>query len=126
MTVFSGRFHVKLEIQENAEKIIQEDCMNNLRKIRILKGLSQYELGAGVGLSQTRIWRIEQGYEIPSSKIKQELADLLQVEIADLFSNSEEELKARYEKLEKERDKVMTKEILKKWERVLEYRLNSR
>ena len=99
--------------------------MNNLSEVRLLRGLTQYELGAGVGLSQTRIWRIEQGYEMPSPQIEQELAGLLQVEVADLFSESEDDLKARYEKLEKERDKIMTEEILKEWERVLKYRLNS-
>jgi len=97
--------------------------MNNLNKIRRLRGINQYELGAGIGLSQTRIWRIEHSYEAPSSKIKQELADLLRVEVADLFSDSEKDLKINYERLEKERDRVLTEQILGDWKRVLTYRL---
>lgn len=99
--------------------------MNNLGKIRRYTNISQYELGTAVGLSQTRIWRVEHEYEMPSPKMKRMMADFLQVEVSDLFSDSEEELSIRYEKIIKKLDKATMEEVLKRWSDVLRHRLNN-
>ena len=96
--------------------------MNNLAKIRDLRGLNQYELAAGVGLSQTRMWKMEHGHEVPSLEMQQKLADLLQVEVADLFSDSEKDLTLRYDNLEKEHNRIAIRKILSNWKNVLRHR----
>jgi len=59
--------------------------MNNLRKIRKQKSLTQYELGKAIGKYQALIWQIEKGYCQPKVRIKLTLAQVLGVGISDIF-----------------------------------------
>ena len=88
--------------------------MNNLKKIRLLRGLTQYDLGARMELSQTRIWRIERGYEIPPEEIKESLAEIMKVEVEDLFAKSQKELNTRYEFLEQRETQAAPDEVIQK------------
>jgi transcriptional regulator with XRE-family HTH domain len=88
--------------------------MNNLKKIRALRNLTQYELARQTGLSQTRIWLIEKEYRPPSPEIEDRLAACMRVDPKDIFSDSEEDLKARYERLYNEQQELMREEVARK------------
>ena len=59
--------------------------MNRLREIRLLRGLTQYQLAKLVGTSQARIWQWEHGYYTPKEEMKYALAKALDVTVKELF-----------------------------------------
>jgi transcriptional regulator with XRE-family HTH domain len=62
--------------------------MNRLRKIRKLKGFTQYELGKAIGKYQSRIWQWENGFYVPKEHEKQALARVLNVDVNDIFPDT--------------------------------------
>lgn len=59
--------------------------MSELRKARLLRGKSQYDLVLETGLHQATISRIENGYEKPTEEKKRLLALSLKVKVSDIF-----------------------------------------
>lgn len=59
--------------------------MEELRRIRKYKGLSQVDLAALSGVSQYTITEIETGRREPRPSTLRKLADALDVEVADFF-----------------------------------------
>ena len=51
-----------------------------LRTHRILKGLTQWDLGLKIGRSQTQVSLMERGYVIPDDAVRSRIADLFQVD----------------------------------------------
>lgn len=65
------------------------DIFERLKVMRVLRGYSQEELAQRLGISATAYAKIERGdTDVNYSRIKQ-LADLLKVELADLFGFNE-------------------------------------
>lgn len=62
--------------------------MNKLKEIRKLRGLTQYELGRAIGRSQAFIWQVEHGYHHPRIWDKRALAEVLRVQVSDIFSET--------------------------------------
>ena len=60
--------------------------MTNIAHYRKLRGLSQSELAELVGVRQPHISRIEGGDEGPPLKLFRDIADALEVSLADLFA----------------------------------------
>jgi transcriptional regulator with XRE-family HTH domain len=59
--------------------------MNNLRKIRRLKDITQYELCQKAGIAQSSLSLIERGYRNPDRKMKKRLSSALKCRIDELF-----------------------------------------
>ena len=53
----------------------------NVRRLRVLKGLTQEDLASEVGTSRVHLNRIENGVQTPSLEITFALADILGVEV---------------------------------------------
>lgn len=60
---------------------------NNLKSIRLAKGLSQEKLAEKVGTARQTIGNIEQGKTTPSTPLALELADALGVKVEDIFKH---------------------------------------
>jgi DNA-binding XRE family transcriptional regulator len=63
--------------------------MEELRRIRRMRGLSQLDLAALSGVSQYTITEVETGRREPRPSTLRKLADALEVEVADFFQESE-------------------------------------
>lgn len=63
------------------------EVMENLRRIRKLRGLKQKELAEIVGVSESSISQYESGKKQPSFEIALKLAEALDCESADLVSS---------------------------------------
>jgi DNA-binding XRE family transcriptional regulator len=59
--------------------------MNKLKEIRRQKRLTQIELGQAIGKYQSFIHNIEKGYYLPTDEEKQLLAQVLRVNVSDIF-----------------------------------------
>jgi transcriptional regulator with XRE-family HTH domain len=59
-----------------------------IRQLRNAKGWSQEQLAEQAGMHRTYMWGIEQGLRNPSVRHLAQVADALNVSIADLFQNS--------------------------------------
>ncbi len=66
---------------------IQKRLANNLRKFRKGKGLSQEDLADSAQIDRTHIGNIENCRNSPGLDILGRLADALQIDVKDLFSN---------------------------------------
>ena len=66
--------------------------MNNIAKIRRARGFSQEQLAVKVGLRQPHISRIEKGDEGVSLRVLNQIAEALEVSVADLFLPDRSEL----------------------------------
>ncbi|HLY54532.1 MAG TPA: helix-turn-helix transcriptional regulator [Stellaceae bacterium] len=64
---------------------LRELFATNLRKLRHAKGLSQDDLAYTAGVSRSYLSQIEKGSYYVSLKVIGRLADVLQVEAADLL-----------------------------------------
>lgn len=60
--------------------------MENLRKLRKAKHLTQKQLGALVGVSESMISQIENGKKLPSFEVGLKLGEALECESTDFFS----------------------------------------
>ena len=65
--------------------------MNNLRVMRVLRGISQDELGREVGIDHVRISRIERGIIQPTFKQMSAIAKFFKVEEGMIFGYEAEE-----------------------------------
>lgn len=71
-----------------------ENIGEKMKVLRIKKGLSLKELGAKVNLSDTALSKIENGKtKSPSVEIAMKIADVLEVNVYELFSNTPHNLK---------------------------------
>ena len=59
--------------------------MSKLREVRVVKGVTQFDLRLKTGMSQTKISHFEHGYIIPREDEKLALANALQVKVEDIF-----------------------------------------
>jgi len=59
--------------------------MNNLKKIRELRGLSRQQLADSIGVYVRYIGLIEDGHRTPSLRISLALAKALRVSVEDIF-----------------------------------------
>lgn len=64
---------------------------NRLRVLRAECDVSQMDLAIKVGISQSRYWRIESGYESPTDTERARLAKALRVTVDDLGFNAQAE-----------------------------------
>lgn len=58
---------------------------NRLRVLRAEKGWSQLDTAIKAGIKEYRYWRIENGYEIPTSTERATLARMFKVNDSDVF-----------------------------------------
>jgi transcriptional regulator with XRE-family HTH domain len=57
---------------------------NRLRVLRAERGVTQLDLAPRAGLSPSRYWRIEHGYDQPTAAERARLAKALRVSVGDL------------------------------------------
>jgi transcriptional regulator with XRE-family HTH domain len=57
----------------------------NLRRLRVLKGLSQEKLAVDAGIDRTYVSRLERSLENPTVGVLERLASALEAEIVDFF-----------------------------------------
>lgn len=69
------------------DRLADTQDMNNIAYYRKLRGLSQGELGQMVGIRQPHVSRIEGGDEGPPLRLFRDIANALNVSLADLFSD---------------------------------------
>ena len=62
--------------------------MNNLRKIRKLRSLTQYELGKAIGKYASFISKVETGKLGPWTSEREALAKALGVQVSDIFPDN--------------------------------------
>lgn len=60
----------------------------NLRRLRVLRLLSQESLAVDAGIDRTYVSRLERGLENPTVAVLERLADALDAEIAEFFDAS--------------------------------------
>lgn len=59
--------------------------MKNIRLVRLLKNLSQWEIARLTGISQCRISLVERGYIALDETEVKKIAQVLRVEVSDIF-----------------------------------------
>ena len=59
--------------------------MNNIKKFRIEKNITQKELADKVGITQQMMSNYENGYSIPSIKLARKIADIFESSIDAIF-----------------------------------------
>jgi transcriptional regulator with XRE-family HTH domain len=59
--------------------------MNNLREVRVVKRITQFQLRVGTGIHQSKISLIENGFMQPRDDEKKRLSKALGVTPQDLF-----------------------------------------
>lgn len=64
---------------------VQTLVARNLRKLRVLKGLSQEALAVDARVDRTYVSRVERNLENPTVGVLDKLAKALEVEISDFF-----------------------------------------
>jgi transcriptional regulator with XRE-family HTH domain len=57
----------------------------NIRRLRVLRGISQEVLAVDAAIDRTYVSRLERGLENPTVAVLERLAKALHAEIADLF-----------------------------------------
>jgi transcriptional regulator with XRE-family HTH domain len=57
----------------------------NLRRLRVMRGLSQEILAADAGIDRTYVSRLERGLENPTVGMLEQLADALDATIVEFF-----------------------------------------
>lgn len=60
----------------------------NLRRLRVLKGLSQEALAVDAGIDRTYVSRLERGMENPTVAVLERLSNALDAEIVDFFDSA--------------------------------------
>jgi transcriptional regulator with XRE-family HTH domain len=58
----------------------------NLRRLRVLRGLSQENLAVDAGIDRTYVSRLERGLENPTVAVLERLADALGAGIVEFFA----------------------------------------
>jgi transcriptional regulator with XRE-family HTH domain len=58
----------------------------NLRRLRVLKGLSQENLAVDAGVDRTYVSRLERGLENPTVGVLEQLAEALETKIIEFFT----------------------------------------
>lgn len=61
---------------------------NRLKVLRAGKNLSQLDTSIKSGIKHYRYWRIENGYEVPTPKERDDLAHVFGVDQSDVFPAS--------------------------------------
>ena len=64
--------------------------MNSVKKMREFRGLSQRDLAARIGLSDSAVSRLETGRRRLTVEVAQEIARILSVSVADVLNDSED------------------------------------
>ena len=72
----------------------------NIAERRKRMGLSQDKLAEGLGISPSALSRIESGQATPRFERLEDLANILQCEVADLFRRNDKSLSVRLETIE--------------------------
>ncbi|EAA0276308.1 XRE family transcriptional regulator [Listeria monocytogenes] len=62
--------------------------INNLKKIRIDKGITQMEAAQGIGISYSLLSKMEAGYRGSSDKTKIKIADFYGKSVGEIFFNN--------------------------------------
>jgi transcriptional regulator with XRE-family HTH domain len=57
----------------------------NVRRLRVLRGISSETLGANAGIDRSYMSRMERGIANPTIDVLERIAGVLEVEIAELF-----------------------------------------
>jgi transcriptional regulator with XRE-family HTH domain len=60
----------------------------NLRRLRVLRGLSQESLAVDAGIDRTYVSRLERGIENPTVAILERLSRALRAEIVEFFDSA--------------------------------------
>jgi transcriptional regulator with XRE-family HTH domain len=60
----------------------------NIRRLRVLRGISQEALAVDAGIDRTYVSRLERGIENPSVAVLERLSKALRAEIAELFDSA--------------------------------------
>ena len=58
----------------------------NLRRLRVVRGLSQENLAADAGIDRSYVSRLERGLENPTVAVLEQLADALGAAIVEFFA----------------------------------------
>jgi transcriptional regulator with XRE-family HTH domain len=66
-----------------------QKMLSRLRRKRLLKELTLYDLQARTGIDSGRISLIERGYRIPKEDEKEKLSKALNCRVVDLFASDE-------------------------------------
>jgi transcriptional regulator with XRE-family HTH domain len=74
---------------------VWEEAMNNLRNIRVVKRVTQFQLRLLSGIHQSRISLIENGLIEPRQDEKQRLSKALQVEPEKIWKNETDSEKGK-------------------------------
>jgi transcriptional regulator with XRE-family HTH domain len=83
-----------------------------LKKLRKLRGISQYDLADRLGFTRGQIANYEQGKRQPDFETLQKIADFFEVSIDDLLGRK---INPDYE-LSKQKTEFIVKEIVKKYD----------
>lgn len=78
------------EAGRHAETPIGERIANNIRRIRMIRGLSQEELGQKVGVSRSVVSKVERGDHHPTAYRLSLYASALRVHVAFLLLDDPE------------------------------------
>jgi len=57
----------------------------NLRRLRVLRGISQEAFAVDAGIDRTYVSRLERGLENPTISVLERISQALEVEITELF-----------------------------------------
>jgi len=72
--------------KKSAEKVLARQIGRQICRLRLAKGLTQFDLAEKAGIGISYISKIEQGIRFPSIKTSVRLAKALKVELAELFN----------------------------------------
>lgn len=74
------------------------ELKEKILRLRVMKGMTQIELGKAVGVTSKSIQNYENGLRTPKKEIVVKLAEVLGVELSDLLSDEDEFLIEVHEK----------------------------
>lgn len=75
-------------MNKNNDVYIDPEIGNKLKELRNEKNLSMRQVGEELGINYTYISKIEKGY-IPSMKLLKDICNIYDIEIKDLFGESQ-------------------------------------
>lgn len=60
----------------------------NIKRLRIEKGITQAELAANIGVTQSMLCQIERGTKAVALQLGKQIADVLECSVNDLFDET--------------------------------------
>ncbi len=66
----------------------QQLVARNIRRLRVIRGLSQESLAVDAGIDRTYVSRLERELENPTIGVLEKLADALETDIAEFFNRA--------------------------------------